>query len=384
MGLSLPLESLPTIEISLASPEEHDEEPYSPFSFSFDAKDKEQQSINAIDAYDNDNDNDNYRPTHLSPPPTQMRLRPTKTLSPLAGEIRQGEGKGLDADRFEALLKSSKTRNTSGGMKQKEDLRKEILSNAHKHKQLERRALFLSKLAAPPSPTATMLPKTPPESPSVFYYTLPSPGLVSPLALFDSLKSNTTSGPLSYARSPWVEQVDFRKSINTKSPRRPLNKRLPSLDEISARLELQKSDRSRGPAPLSIQQSGNRGPSRLPAFLKHARRFSDPIVTTSTKQQEEQPGAEEEEEDVDQPKFCLVVDAPASGREQRVIEPATSSNTREKRAHNMLSTIRRRVVSESESEGDKTSRRRSAPAQLTQANKRSGFEHPVLSLPGAF
>jgi hypothetical protein len=51
----------------------------------------------------------------------------------------------------------------------------------------ERRALFLSKLHAPPSPTATTTPETPPESPLVFHYTLPSPCLTSPLAVFEAV-----------------------------------------------------------------------------------------------------------------------------------------------------------------------------------------------------
>src|SRR2546421_296785 len=70
---------------------------------------------------------------------------------------------------------------------------------------VERRALFLSKVQAPPSPTATMTPKTPPDSPAIFHYTLPSPGLVSPLAMFDNLNDNNDSAP-----HKWVEQVDFR------------------------------------------------------------------------------------------------------------------------------------------------------------------------------
>lgn len=39
--------------------------------------------------------------------------------------------------------------------------------------QVVRRALFLSKVLAPPSPTATTLPKTPPESPAIFHYVCP-------------------------------------------------------------------------------------------------------------------------------------------------------------------------------------------------------------------
>src|SRR6202044_2363180 len=75
---------------------------------------------------------------------------------------------------------------------------------------VERRALFLSKLQAPPSPSAVSLPKTPPDSPAIFHYTLPSPGLNSPLALFDALSHNTLANIGLQSVEPWVEQVDFR------------------------------------------------------------------------------------------------------------------------------------------------------------------------------
>lgn len=71
----------------------------------------------------------------------------------------------------------------------------------------ERRALFLSKIGAPPSPTAISLPKTPPESPAIFHYSLPSPGLVSPLAHFETLEEEDDEFA---PRKVWVEQVDFK------------------------------------------------------------------------------------------------------------------------------------------------------------------------------
>lgn len=82
--------------------------------------------------------------------------------------------------------------------------------------------MFLSRIAAPPSPHSTETAVTPPETPAIFHFTLPSPGLASPLELFENVR----------ARSSWVEQVDYSK--NTPKAARP--SRLPSLDQITARL----------------------------------------------------------------------------------------------------------------------------------------------------
>ena len=58
----------------------------------------------------------------------------------------------------------------------------------------ERRQTFLARLLASPSssPTTLTTPVTPPDSPAEFHYTLPSPGLVSPLALFETLGINSS------------------------------------------------------------------------------------------------------------------------------------------------------------------------------------------------
>jgi len=138
---------------------------------------------------------------------------------------------------------------------------------------MERRAIFLSKVLAPPSPSATDLPKTPPESPAIFHYTLPSPGLVSPLALFETYAAENPADP--NARESWVEQVDFRLPLEEWSkikakdlpkprvavvnPSRPTHRRkLPSLDEITARMVVDKTE-----APVSPPKA-----DRLPAFLQ--------------------------------------------------------------------------------------------------------------------
>jgi hypothetical protein len=132
----------------------------------------------------------------------------------------------------------------------------------------DRRALFLSKILAPPSPTATVTPKTPPDSPAIFHYTLPSPGLVSPLTLFETLGRNSMHGDLRYGCEPWVEQIDFRSSKYNN----PIegddyhhhsfvvreHKGMPSLDQISARMNTQGHVQT---------QVSTKSTTRLPAFL---------------------------------------------------------------------------------------------------------------------
>jgi len=171
------------------------------------------------------------------------------------------------------------TRERSASAKKQLDLRKEVAFNAHQTRQADRRALFLSKIIALPDPTATSTPVTPPESPAVFHFTLPSPGLVSPLALFESLESLNTMNIR-------TEHVDFRArakkdaeamaaitrnvkqsmEINGLSGNyypvakaKPAAKTPPSLAQISARLSAT-SNMSTSRAPTTN--------SRLPAFLR--------------------------------------------------------------------------------------------------------------------
>lgn len=108
--------TVPTIHISPAPPQEHLPEPYSPFrNLSF----LEPQ----IDA---------FRPTHLSPPPIHASFR--KHLSPLCPPDTPLSNKGLERQRFEALLRASKERNALVGAKKAVDLRKEIVHKAHQSK----------------------------------------------------------------------------------------------------------------------------------------------------------------------------------------------------------------------------------------------------------
>jgi hypothetical protein len=105
--------TVPAIHISPAPPQEHIPEPYSPFHhFSF----PEPQ----IDA---------FRPTLLTAPPVHASF--CKHLSPLCPPDTPVSNKGLERQRFEALLKASKERNALVGAKKAVDLRKEIAHKAH-------------------------------------------------------------------------------------------------------------------------------------------------------------------------------------------------------------------------------------------------------------
>jgi hypothetical protein len=355
---------VPQISISPAPPEEPSPEPFSPFSSAF--------LTGSCD--------DDFRPRHLTPPPTNTHFnRQASSLRP-AGVA--ANGKGLEEYQFQALLKASKERNPPTG-RRPADLRREIAVKTHKNKQAERRALFLSKVLAPPSPTATMTPKTPPESPALFHYSLPSPGLVSPLALFESLHDSKEN-----ACDPWVEQVEFcRPETKQIQVQREFKHHLPSLDQISAHLHSQGhplSNRSSleskvstarprlscavgrlQRAPLQLEQRCNS--YELGSVPKTTLLVPDLRITTTVV-----------------PKMATVSPTKLSQANLLALE------CREQRAHTMLLTLRRRMnPSEcrmsltSEERGVKW-KRRSAPADLLPLRERSGFEHPILALPGAF
>ncbi|KAG6911812.1 hypothetical protein DXG01_000059 [Tephrocybe rancida] len=361
------LVTLPQISISFAPPQEPVVEPFSPFSATFYSP--------ADDA---------FRPIHLTPPPTLTKFNNVaKPLSPLRPSDLASPVKGLERERFEALLQASKERNAALGSKKEGDLRKEIALKAHKNKQVERRALFLSKVLVPPSPSATLTPKTPPDSPAIFHYSLPSPGLVSPLALFESLSDEHNYGPFSYGREPWVERVDFRipEYTEVKEPRSRMStgRHLPSLDQISARLTSQTHVRSRSrDAPATLIR-----PSALPDRPRLQVGIGRLQMPVRTPKQELEP-------------FVI----PPVEPQLPTVSPVelTQSNLsaldlRERRAHNMLSTLRRRTCSfERQCDGMEVEggdrgakwKRHSAPADLLPLRERAGFEHPVLALPGGF
>lgn len=346
-------------------------------------------------------DDDCARAVHLSPPPSSSSPRFMRQPSPL-GPHSALAGQGLERERFEALLLASRERNAAVGVKKGNDLRKEIALKAHSRKQVERRALFLSKVLAPPSPTATFLPKTPPDSPAIFNYTLPSPGLVSPLALFESLNENPAYGVL-FNREPWVEQVDFRlpvaKKVEPHAAAKPTThanpaKPIPSLDQISARLS------SRGHVRTPSAEAAERK-LRLPAFLAHSRepttlavgRLKLPIRSSK-------PSAAIAKNLPLMPPRSPCYPLSPKLQVTTLVVPRSSClspialsesnllalNSRERRAKDMLSTLKKRTENGllQDTDGlDRKWKRRSAPAELSP-RVRTGFEHPVLAMPGGF
>ena len=262
---------VPQINVLPASPPRHCSEPYSPFD--------------SLPPTPTQGD-DGYRPQHLTPPVSS----PFRSSPLRSSEARNA--KGLNPEQFNALLRQSREHRTSAARKDY-DLRRELAIKNQRNKQMERRALFLSKLREPPSPTAVTLPKTPPESPVLFHCSLPSPGLDSPLSAFETFEQDSDHSEVSsHTRRSWVEQVDFRlpqdaavaviapkpvsKATQSRAPR-PKGRRPPSLEEITAHLHVAPVER----APALIPDIPH---SRLPAFLK-TRPSQAPHVT----EQQEKP-----------------------------------------------------------------------------------------------
>jgi len=419
MAINFPVSPIPEICISPAPYEEPIEEPKSPFAC---------MSPIRVSA-----EEDEYRSVLLTPPPIHSLGRPSP-LSPLRPADTLIKGQGLERERFEALLRASRERNSAiGGHRKTHDLRKEVALKVHKTKQCERRALFLSKLQAPPSPSAIMEAKTPPESPAVLHYTLPSPGLNSPLAHFDMLAHRGQSAD---ATKPWVEQVDFRlpEGERTKKLRQPTvelvgprKRALPSLAEISARLSSQGTLPTVVPsAAVNPQETQAR---RLPAFLQsRANSLPKPPVSEAkpkrqllsigrlqiTSPAETRPAAVAYQSPVGEASPVKVYPAPKTPGSPTIkvtttvvprishtspVELSESNlhalNARTTRAKDMLFTLRRRSTAPAldahTSVGnaaigedlEKHVRRRSAPAEL-QHRDRAEFAHPVLALPGGF
>jgi len=386
---------VPQISISLAPPEYPPEEPHSPFS-----------TVPFI--IQGHGSADSFRPQFLMPPDSPHLPR---ELSPLRPPTSPVKATGLEREHFEAMLRASKKRSAAVGAKEA-DLRKETALKAHKSNQAWRRALFLSKVQEPPSPSAISLPKTPPESPAIFHYTLPSPGLNSPLALFDALYDDTLADIGLHSVEPWVEQVDFRlpsdmqsKLINNSSVsalRAKLSKpgkHVPSLDQISARLSSQ--------GHILPSPRPERSPMRLPAFLlshspepPRAQIPTDVVATTPTKPRSSfpidvgrlrAPARSHSVDDLMEPKLQITttivprsVSIPSTELSERNVFVLQS---RAQKAQDMVLTLNRRVRSLEEGHGrklmERKERRHSSPAEM-EPRKRSGFTHPVLLLPGGF
>lgn len=261
---------------------------------------------------------------------------------------------------------------------------------------VERRARFLLKVAESPCPTAAYEPKTPPDSPAIFNYSLPSPGLVSPLAMYEFLEEECVTS------HPWTEQVDFRLPESAVEPKakRPActfssGGVLPSLDEISARLSFKKLSGAR------------QATSRLPSFLQKKRGTaakSDGPATAApiTIGRLRMPGSRTR--GASPPPEQQVYKVPPSPVTPRLqvtttviprMPRSTSTNLTEfnLKAFSHFQFIRsNRTVSlaspipipaSTAHIEDRVVRRRSAPAELP-ARARAQFKHPVLDLPGGF
>jgi hypothetical protein len=104
------LSPIPAINIELAAEQMPLKEPSSPFD-----KLPFSPSVQALDT---------YRSNHLLPPPVRSPVKATPTTT------TRGQGRGLDAARFEALKMASKS-------PQKSHLRKELAIRAHQSNQSE-------------------------------------------------------------------------------------------------------------------------------------------------------------------------------------------------------------------------------------------------------
>ena len=113
------IQIIPEISISPPPPLENFVEPFSPFdNVRFTVED----------------DENNYRPALLSPPPTMPASMP-RHLSPLSPPDAPVNGQGLERERFERLLKTSRERSAALGNKKSPDLRKELAMKAYNSKQ---------------------------------------------------------------------------------------------------------------------------------------------------------------------------------------------------------------------------------------------------------
>jgi hypothetical protein len=275
---------------------------------------------------------------------------------------------------------------------------------------VERRALFLSKVNAPPSPTATALPKTPPESPAILHYTLPSPGLDSPLALFETLQQTDPTATVQFPTvKPWVEQVHYRQ-LNGASLRPP------SLEQITAHLS---SHGHSTTAATTVKDEYHRPPIPLPTFLRTPPRTKAAVsrlhIGSGGGREGEQNYSTEITSPISGPGELIIplpkthtvpsLSGPGLLVTTTTIAGTTKSssgslteinlsalNSRALTGRDMMSKLRRRVSGLPSADGvrgclvdedERRARRVSAPAELPK-RERDGFAHLVLALPGAF
>lgn len=258
---------------------------------------------------------------------------------------------------------------------------------------VERRALFLSRIQEPASPIEVFTPKVTPESPPVIHCTLPSLGLESLAKKHD--------GPIADRRSSchvWFEQMDSLLPIG--KPKVDARRNLPSLEEITARISPARSPPSMAndpvltsPTPRSYMFLGNRGDSPT------VRSESDTRLDINIGRLHMPIRRRQSSNSLSDMRLSAIPSYTCPPTIEITAVPGTRNNARyaltESNVHNlgrantareMMSTIKRRTSPPPGLAHDLDQirlKRHSAPAKM-QFGGRSGFEHPNLSLPGAF
>lgn len=369
--------SIPHIRISPASPVKACPEPYSPF----------------LSARSTDKDDCEHRPRSPSPqyhfpaisPRHSSPLRPADCPPP----------RELHRDQFDLLLEVSRDKRAALGSRKVPDLRKELAIKNQRNKQLERRASFLSRIQEPTLSTTGS--KISVEFPGVNYCTFPSLGLGSPSSYSSAEEHDGWIGKGLHERRTWHEQTDCRSPIS--KPKADLNlgrRKLPSLEEIIARV---------GPPhpPPPMANEPIFATPRLPMFLRSDKNSSSTRTVSDTKPsinigRLHMPVRRRQSSDsISYMRTSTMPNSPcypnievASPRARgNAMCKFTESNMhalgRANTAREMITTIKRRTSPPLVclANHQPRSKRHSAPAEM-QPRGRSGFEHPIMSLPGAF
>jgi hypothetical protein len=210
--------------------------------------------------------------------------------------------------------------------------------------------------------------------------------------VFEVINETSESHLSSHRCEPWIEQVDFRfwkythpkQSASHSLPVKispDCRHGIPSLDQIYARLK------SRPHIRQQVSDSGAiRRLPRLPSCLPPLNLMSD--ESSISVEIQPRPSAEGPE-----PASCTMLPEqylPPLSPAGQISDFATCNSlaldSRERRAHDMLSTLRSRMArcSDAGALGGRSGRRRSAPPDLSPLRQRTGFEHPVLALPCGF
>ncbi|KAG0709065.1 hypothetical protein DFH29DRAFT_890358 [Suillus ampliporus] len=373
--------SIPHIYISPASPVKVSPESYSPFlstDIDQDGSGYRQRLLSSQCHFPN------VSPRHSSP------LRPADCPPP----------RGLHRDQFDLLLKVSRDKRAALCSRKVPDLRKELAIKNQRNKQLERRAFFLAKIQEPPPSTAVSTPKTPIEFPAVDHCTLPSLGLESPLALFDSLTEELDRliGKDLARRRTWFERADCRLPISKpKADPKSGRRRFPSLEEIIARVGPVRPPPSMANDPIFTTPRPSMF-SRSDKNTSTTRSVSDTKPDINIGRLHMPVRRRQSSDSLPDMLLSAMPGSPCCPNIERITTavPRTRSNARyaftdvhalgrANTARDMMTTIKRRTSPPPPDLADNQprSKRHSAPAEM-QLRGRSGFEHPNLSLPGGF